>query len=287
MGFRAVHHGATAALLLVALAACTSQSPQRVTQAAQPTTAASTASPTSPSATYVALGDSFTAGPGISPVQTDAGMCRRSERDWPTLVAAALERDVTDVSCAGASTADLKTTVESGVVGPGTELVTVSAGGNDGSLFLSLLRACTTDASSCTQFAEEQAPSILDRTTTDLADLLADVRSAAPQATVLLVGYPRIMPTTGTCSAIGVGAADATSVIGAEEALDAALAGAAEQAGVTYVSLRATSEGHDACSGDGAWTNGIAPAEGDGIFFHPNARGMAAVADRVAAATQP
>lgn len=242
------------------------------------------AAPTGPSASYVALGDSFTAGPGILPEQDGAGFCRRSAKDWPTVVAAALQREVTDVSCAGATTADLAATVDSGVLGPETSLVTVSAGGNDGGLFLSLLRACSGPASTCTTFTEDQAPATLRQTTTDLTALLRDVRTAAPSATVLLVGYPRILPATGTCAVLGISAADAASVSGAEAALDTALADAAGRADIPYVSARAPSQGHDACAGDQAWTNGIAPAAGDGIVFHPNARGMAAVGNLVAAA---
>lgn len=285
MRLRKIHRGtATALLLLTLVAACSSDSSPATTAATAAPSSATPVAPTGPSASYVALGDSFTAGPGILPEQDGAGFCRRSAKDWPTVAAAALGRDVTDVSCAGATTADLAATVRAGVVGPETSLVTVSAGGNDGGLFLSLLRSCSGPAATCDQFTQEQVPTTLRQTTTDLTALLKDVRTAAPSATVLLVGYPRILPSTGTCTVLGISTADATAVMGAEEALDTALADAAEGAGVPYVSPRAPSEGHDACAGAQAWTNGIAPAAGDGIVFHPNARGMAAVGALVAAA---
>ncbi len=283
MRMRSVGRGTVVVVAVLSLAACSSaRSAPTGDVSDRPATAP--AAPTGLSAGYVALGDSFTAGPGILPEQEGAGFCRRSAQDWPTVAAAALGRDVTDVSCAGATTADLAATARSGVLGPDTTLVTMSAGGNDGGLFLSLLRACSGPATTCSDFTDQEVPATLRQTTDDLAALLQDVRTAAPAATVLLVGYPRILPDTGTCAALGISAVDAASVSGAEEALDTALADAAARSAVTYVSPRAASQGHDACAGDRAWTNGISPAAGDGIVFHPNARGMAAVADLVAAA---
>jgi lysophospholipase L1-like esterase len=186
----------------------------------------------------------------------------------------------------GATTSDLRTTVVSGTVPADAGLVTVSAGGNDGGLFLSLIRACTTGPQQCRAYVDDQAPAILARTTDDLASLLEKVRSTMPAARVVLVGYPRIMPASGTCAAAGIPEGDVTSVVAAETALEASLATAADRAGVDYVSLRAPSSGHDACAGDQAWTNGISPAAGDGIVFHPTARGMAAVAGIVADAVE-
>ena len=135
-------------------------------------------------------------------------------------------------------------------------------------------------------FVADRTPSILDQTTDELSSLLGDVRKQAPRARVLLVGYPRIAPPSGTCDALGIAAGDVMSVLKAETELEAALRRAAASADVDYVSLRGPSVGHHACAGDQAWTNGVSPAAGDGIVFHPNARGMAAVADVVAAAVR-
>jgi lysophospholipase L1-like esterase len=274
------------ATVLVAVAGCSSSSDGDAPAPATATTPSPSPSdaPAPASRTYVALGDSYTAGPGIAPLQDNAGLCQRSAGNWPTLVARSLDLALTDVSCSGAATSDLSTTVGSGVVPPDTALVTVSAGGNDGGLFLSLIRACTASAQQCSSYVDDEAPPILDRATADLVALLDRTRRAAPDAQVVLVGYPRIMPTSGTCAAVGIPEQAVTSVVTAETALDSALAAAGEQAGVEYVSLREPSEGHDACAGTRAWTNGIAPAADDGVVFHPNAPGMAAVADRVAAA---
>lgn len=277
------------ATILATVASCSSGSSSddaRPTASATSTASASATPTPQGSRTYVALGDSYTAGPGITPQQADSGFCQRSAENWPTRVASSLDLTLRDVSCSGATTSDLTATLASGALRGDVSLVTVSAGGNDGGLFLSLIQACRTGADPCRAYVDDRAPAILGTTTADLASLLERVRTTAPDARVLVVGYPRIMPASGTCAAAGIPAADATSVVRAESALDAALDASASKAGVEYVSLRAASQGHDACAGDQAWTNGAAPRPGDGIVFHPNARGMKAVADVVAAAAR-
>jgi hypothetical protein len=58
-------------------------------------------------AKYVALGSSFAAGPGIA---TQLGSCGRSNNNYSHLVAAALGLTPTDVSCNGATTANIVST---------------------------------------------------------------------------------------------------------------------------------------------------------------------------------
>ncbi|AXT85219.1 hypothetical protein C6I20_08465 [Aeromicrobium sp. A1-2] len=268
--------------------------------ASRPASASATATP-SPTATaaavpsvgsYVALGDSFTSGPGLANLRDDSGFCLRSDHNWPTLLATTLGATrFADVSCAGAETHDIGQPA-SGLTGAppqiaavsrDTDLVTLGIGGNDSGLFASLIAACTRDDSTCGSYARDTVPSILDQTVPAVVDALQDITAAAPDATVVLVGYLRIMPESGTCRSIGISAADASALVRAEEALDGALQLAARDAGVDFVSLRAASRGHDACAGAEAWTNGAAPADRDGIAFHPRLAGMRAVARTVAA----
>src|SRR5262249_62178679 len=56
---------------------------------------------------YVALGDSYTAGPVIPVQQNDPAGCLRSDHNYPHLVASALGvGDFKDASCSGADTGD-------------------------------------------------------------------------------------------------------------------------------------------------------------------------------------
>ena len=53
---------------------------------------------------YVALGDSFTSGAGLPLTRRDALSCGRSSLSYPHLVARAIEAELVDVSCGGATT---------------------------------------------------------------------------------------------------------------------------------------------------------------------------------------
>jgi lysophospholipase L1-like esterase len=248
-----------------------------------PTASSSPAAPAALPTTYVALGDSFVAGPGIDPQQPGSGYCGRSAENWPTQLAERLSvDDVTDLSCSGATSADVRATIAASPLDEDTALVTLGVGGNDGSLFTTLISRCATDGPACAAYTSpDQLGAVLEGTIDDVVATVAAVRQRAPRARILLTGYLRIMPARGTCAAVGVPAGQADRVAGAERALEIALSEAADEAGVDFVSVRDASEGHDACAGGQAWTNGQAPVTGDGIFFHPNRRGMAGVATTV------
>ena len=58
---------------------------------------------------YVAMGDSYPAGPGILPYSTTAPPgCGQSQANYPHLVASVLGLSLTDVSCGGAKTENLE-----------------------------------------------------------------------------------------------------------------------------------------------------------------------------------
>lgn len=280
-----------AVVALVALtSACTGDASSTAAPEATPT---SEPTPEQLTGRYVAIGDSFSAGPGISPVDQDSGFCLRSNANFPSLVAEQLSAQLVDVTCSGASTITVSQgadgasgTVEPQIdaVTPDTDVVTIGLGGNDGGLFGTLIRSCRQAAAACQQFVSGQARAVLASTTDSLARLLRAVTSRAPDATVALVGYPRLAPATGTCAEAGIEASAQDAVRTAEVLLDDALRAAADAEGVSFVSLREASKGHDTCAGAAAWTNGATASDGDGIIFHPRAQGMRAIADVVARA---
>lgn len=270
-------------LATIIVAACSSD-PAPVDPPAPSTFSPSTrATPADAPTSYVALGDSFTAGPGIAPQQPDSGYCQRSARNWPTLLAERLDiDDLTDISCSGATSSDVLSAVERAPLDEGTDLVTLGVGGNDGALFASLLSACAIEGPECGTFVAERTRPILERTVDGVARAVDAIRERAPGAQVLLVGYLPIMPAAGTCETLGVPASQAPRVASAERALEVALETAADESGVELVSLRRASRGHDACRGDAAWTNGGTDGGSDGIVYHPNEAGMRGVAATVA-----
>ena len=275
---------AAAALLVVA--ACTSSAPSPQPSGA-PTPTDSPAPPP-PGAGYAALGDSYSAGPGIQPADTEQPQCFRSEANWPNLLAGAEDLDLADASCSGATTQSvtdgLGTEIPSQLdaLGADTSLVTLGIGGNDGGLFASLIQSCATTAATCQQYVDQQAPAVLTAITADVAALLDRIAATSPDAEVRLVGYLRLAPETGTCELLGVPAEAADDARRIEQGLEDALVAAAAAADVPFVSMRAASTGHDVCAGADAWVNGSQVTDGDGIVFHPRSAGMQAVADEVA-----
>ncbi|HYO40198.1 MAG TPA: SGNH/GDSL hydrolase family protein [Nocardioidaceae bacterium] len=265
-----------------------------------PATAGSSTT-TSPSyQSYVALGDSFSSGPLI-PTTDLAGGCARSDSNYPSLLADELGvEDFTDVTCSGATTRDLgdvqrpfgdiRIPPQLRAVDRRTDLVTLGIGGNDLGLFATLVGTCTRlrasdpDGSPCARrLSRGPEPEAVTATIgSRVTASLRAVRRIAPGATVVLVGYPRLVPEAGTCSALPLAAGDYAVGRRISGALDRALAGAARRAGATYVDVYDVSRGHDICSAD-PWVNGRTTDRQRALAYHPFASGMRAVADQVLA----
>ena len=287
-------------LASAAVAGCTSD-PSDVPAAAQDPSASSPATPAEPAyEKYVALGDSYTAGPFV-PTTDVANGCFRSDGNYPTLVAERIDvAEFVDVSCSGASTRDLtkrQATVRNASVAPqldaldeDTDLVTLGIGGNDFDLFTTLLQTCVAlraddpDGSPCADRLEARGIDLVAQTARigpTVADAVEKVRERAPEARVLLVGYPRISPSSGTCPRLlPFAAGDYQQGDLVAWALNDSLRGAARSTGVEYVDVYAAAEGHDVCA-DEPWVNGQVTDQTAGLAFHPLPAGMKAVADAV------
>jgi lysophospholipase L1-like esterase len=248
---------------------------------------------------YVALGDSYAAAP-LVPTTDLAGGCFRSDHNYPALLAARLEvTRFTDVTCSGATTADLsgrQVTVRDATVPPqlravrpDTDLVTLGIGGNDDGLFGFLVRRCSRlrgldpDGAPCAKALAARLPSVAQtgrRITTQVVAAVRTVQRRAPAATVVLVGYPRLAPEHGTCPRLPLAAGDYATARTITRALNRALRRAAAATGARFVDLYAASRGHDICSAD-PWVNGRRTVEGRALAYHPLAAGMRAAADAV------
>jgi lysophospholipase L1-like esterase len=248
---------------------------------------------------YVALGDSYTAGPDIRPQQAGAPLaCGRSELNYPSLVAGKLGARLTDMSCSGAVTANL-TTVAQGLnppqidgVGPATSLVTVSIGGNDDDLFMTLMTACRLDnlrphlsPAPCQARLGGFVPGILRQTQAKISAVLQAIHARAPAAAVLVIGYPRLIPATGTCAALPFAPGDYQWIDSDLRGLSTAMseAVASDNGGSTFVDTYGPSLDHSACAAD-PWINGMTSGQDGSAPDHPNARGMAATASAIVAA---
>ncbi|PJI90916.1 SGNH/GDSL hydrolase family protein [Luteimicrobium subarcticum] len=253
---------------------------------------------------YVALGDSYTAGPLIPDQIAAAGACQRSTNDYPHLLAAAIDaHSLTDTSCSGASPANVTLPQSIGTqtfapqvdaVAADTELVTIGLGANDQNVFSGLIQGCVEVAASdpggspCRdRFVVGEDDTVADKlrtTQTQVEDAVRAVRAKAPGADVVLVGYPRIVPADGsTCpQVLPFAEGDYGYVDQWERELNSALRDAASTTGASYADTYTASKGHDACAGDDAWITG-ATSTSDSAAYHPNAAGMTGVAGIVAA----
>lgn len=80
---------------------------------------------------HVALGDSCASGLGAGVHDPAGGQCKRSQRAYPALQAARYDEvSFAFAACAGAETTDVRTE-QLGALEDGTDLVTLSVGGND------------------------------------------------------------------------------------------------------------------------------------------------------------
>lgn len=284
---------AALAAVLLSLAGCSSEEPE-----AAPLPARTTGEPTTAPTRYdqyVALGDSYTAAPLVPP--TDVGtICLRSGVNYPALVAEGMPgTGLTDVSCSGAATSNaaLAQRGRGGTVPPqldavrrGTDLVTIGLGGNDENLFGTVIVRCTQLASAdlsgspCTDELADTVGPTLAKVRRNLVGVVEDVQRRAPRARVLLVGYPQIVPESGTCPDLPLAAGDYAFARDVNERLNRAVGAAAADAEVEFIDLWDATEDHDICADD-PWINGRVTSAQRALAYHPFAAEQRAVADLV------
>ncbi|GGU91516.1 lipase [Streptomyces filipinensis] len=245
---------------------------------------------------YVALGDSYTSGPGI-PRQVDAG-CARSDHDYPSLVAAQRQpTEFTDVSCAGATTAEMwraqgANEPQLDALGRGTGLVTVQIGGNDvgfGSIISTCARLAAQDPTGnpCERSYrasgyDELALAVL-RTAPKVDRVLRAVHARAPHARVVVVGYPDLLPDDGSgCfPQVPFAQKDFAYLRDTEKRLNLMLRVVAGVNRAEYVDTYGPTVGHDMCKAPAdRWIEPLQPAS-PAAPAHPNARGEQAMAQAV------
>jgi lysophospholipase L1-like esterase len=292
---------------------------------------------------YVALGDSYAAGFGLSPITNlPAVGCQQAQSDYPHQVAAALGLTLTDVTCTGAVTANItsQTQTPPSDLGGGsavpqilalsadTDVVTVTIGGNDTG-FADIASACVAGSaggpvigtgSSTTYNTCEAAfaaaaptepqydfPTYVTSTVADnLRSTFAQIRAAAPNATVIVVGYPSLLPdpahtplagcftpiqngTDPNQNSLPFTTTDVPFIHSIEVVLNEVIADEAQAAGFAFIDNQAVTLDHSACPQTASpYINGItlsspigsAPPIVNGAL-HPNATGVAFLSGQV------
>jgi len=216
---------------------------------------------------YVALGDSYASGTGAGSYGS-SGSCKRSANAYPRLWANThAPASFAFVACSGAVTADVLNN-QVGALNASTSLVTISIGGNDAG-FSDVMVTCTTGSdSSCVNrvnqartFAQNTLPGRLD-------NVYATIRSRAPSARVVVIGYPHLFSAS---SCWWFSSTKRNAVNGASDLLSSVTAQRAAAAGFTYEDTRDNFAGHEVCTGS-EWITGINWSSLD-ESYHPNAAG--------------
>ncbi|MFF1700204.1 SGNH/GDSL hydrolase family protein [Streptomyces sp. NPDC058257] len=246
---------------------------------------------------YVALGDSYSAGSGVLPLDLTAPLlCARSTANYPHVVAKRTGAKLKDVTCGGAQTKDFAGSQYPGVapqldaVTADTDLVTLTIGGNDNSTFISAILACGSagvlsggKGSPCKDANGDKFTKEIDASTYPaLKTALRAVKAKAPRARVGVLGYPWIVPAEAdpACFAkMPIATGDVPYLRDLQTHLNKAVQRAASETGATFVDLSAASEGHDACKPLG--TRWIEPVLFGTNFVpvHPNALGESGMAE--------
>jgi lysophospholipase L1-like esterase len=250
---------------------------------------------------YVALGDSYTAGPGVQPVDPSATFaCLRSLANYPHRSARALGLSLTDRSCSGATTADMTAAQlndqppQFASLSRSTDVVTIGIGGNDNQLFISAIAACSVsdvldvlDAGApCRSLFGSFFADEVDRDGATIAQALDAIHTLASGAQVFVVGYPDILPQRGRCyPQLPLTTGDIMYLNQLELHLDAMLEAEAAAHSAIYVDTFTPSIGHDACQSEATrWVEPLVPGTTEAVPNHPNARGEAADARALVAA---
>jgi lysophospholipase L1-like esterase len=219
---------------------------------------------------YVALGDSYSAGVGAGGYDPASGSCQRSPRSYAPLWATAhAVTRFTFSACSGATTTDLLGS-QLGALSSATTLVTVTIGGNDAG-FVEVVTTCilgTDDGcrwavGNAKWYARNVLPAKLTR-------VYSAIRSRAPGARLVALGYPRLFELTTSCNVFGLDLAKRTALNSAADTIAAVIAPRVAAAGGAYVDVRAAFAGHGIC-GSSPWINPTTWPVSDS--YHPTASG--------------
>ncbi|WP_159030013.1 SGNH/GDSL hydrolase family protein [Kitasatospora albolonga] len=284
------------------------------------------------------LGDSYTSGEGAGAYSPEGdkdydtsrwNACRQSGNSWARKVtlpgfsstvggltdsySAAL--DVQNVSCSGARTWQLtsgdpvdnqgnvrwgwdgnfrqKTQIDSGVLSADTTLVALTIGGNDAG-FPKVMQDCATFG--CP--AEDSVKNDIDSTMPDVERVLLEIRGEAPNAKIVLLGYPRLFNATALTCVSGIGGAGMLRVNALADYMTAKQTQLveklrAQKLPVSFESPDGDFEGKRACDTNEGINRIVQAPRGNGDFtcwdstswcisresYHPNTVGTSAYAE--------
>ncbi|WP_169466571.1 GDSL-type esterase/lipase family protein [Corynebacterium maris] len=252
-----------------------------------------------PPGNIVTFGDSYTASPdqwlnGIaassvpsssaSEEYPQTGGCLQSPYNWPRQLAAQTGLEVADWSCTADTTAGMLDRIDraigAGDISPDTQAVIFAIGGNDFG-----------PAGVLEGAPLSSVPGMVDRYAQNMQEAADKVRAVAPEAHLVISGYPQVTNGTGLCF-IQVLPEQPLGVPFPGELVERSLRDmqrhAADATGMSFVDNYELTEGHDTCSPDDAlrYVSGILDVTSPAyeMIMHPTGLGHSAIAANNAAA---
>jgi hypothetical protein len=254
-------------------------------------------------ANYVALGDSYAAGPLIPNPLLPLG-CLKSSNNYAHLAAPGIGLTLRDASCSGARTVHMTEPQNVDPDGPNppqfnslnaeTTVVSLTIGGNDIG-FSEVAQSCITVNPFSHPCLDKYKPGGVDQlrarieaTAPKVATVLQGIHARSPSAKIYVVNYPAIFPETGfgCWPQMPVGFGDVPYLRSTQQSLNSMLATQAAANGATLVNWYGASIGHDACKGSSTrWVEPLVPGNA-AAPIHPNKTGMVGGANALLAAVK-
>jgi lysophospholipase L1-like esterase len=260
------------------------------------------------------MGSSFAAGPGVGARDPESARgCARSAENYPHLVARMCGLALTDVTCSGATTRQILEESQAGqrpqisALRPETQLVTVTVGGNDISYVGNLLIWSAQDTRRLPLLwrlllpilpkptPDDEVDRALTKLPSQLTRIAEETRRRAPNAALVFVDYAAILSETDEIEEskqelLPLTAEHLQRGRYVAQRLAAIFVQVAEQTGGLLVRASEVTRDHGGGAAD-PWMEGFIlpghPFAFDPIAYHPNARGMRAVAESINAALSP
>ncbi|CCQ44897.1 putative uncharacterized protein [Pseudarthrobacter siccitolerans] len=253
-----------------------------------------------PQVDYVALGDSYTAGIGAGPYDSTL-TCIQTSGGYVDVVAKTGRVDLLlNTACSGAQLLGGETSVAAQLSDPDTlaaltqaELVSITAGANDLG-FAQVLGICATmSVESCRAIvAERTSDANLLLLFAALKQTYEVIQAAAPDATVVVFGYPLLFNTEDPAVSLTIPLASQELVNAGTIKLNTVIEAAATAAGAEYVDVTDEFAGHEVNSVDpwiffSAFVDANGTLQIDPRTFHPNKEGHRAYASALLEAVKP
>jgi lysophospholipase L1-like esterase len=222
---------------------------------------------------YVALGDSYSSGLGAGSYISSSGSCDRSTSAYPEHWAAAhAPASFVSVACAGATTSDV-TGSQVSALSASTTLVSLTIGGNDAGFSTTMETCVLHSTSTCVNAVTAARSFVTNQLPARLTSALQAIRAHAPNAKIVLLGYPELYDLSRSSTCIGLSTTDRTALNGAADALDSAMNTAAASNGATFADVRGQFAHHEICDGSSSWLNSVSILSLSSSY-HPTAAGQ-------------